>query len=162
MKTRLIIALIVAVLVVVLAGCNAPTPNLSDFTTIPDPEAAQATQKRLLDKPMFDVAKVSVARLKIDGHLVQVTSLVPVFFRGYQPVSRGFKLNNEQSFTFLTFNKNHSHLTIFTRDFEKQEAYKIEVPVVAIESEKSYVFPFAHGGGRVNQAEFVFTGLQSR
>ncbi len=160
MKTRLIIALIVAVMLVILASCTPPTAT--NFTTIPDPEAAQATQQRLLDKPMFDVTKVSVARLKIDGHLVQVTSLVPVFFRGYQPVSRGFKLNNEQSFTFLTFNKDHSDLIIFTRNFEKQEAYKIEVPMVAIESEKSYVFPFAHDGGRVNQAEFVFTELQSR
>ena len=160
MKTRLIIALIVAVSVVTLAGCTPPTS--ANFTTIPDPEAANAIQKRLLDKPMFDVAKVSVARLKIDGHLVQVTSLVPVFFRGYQPVSRGFKRNNKQSFTFLTFTENHAHLVIFTRDLEKQEAYKIEVPVLAIESEKSYVFPFAHHGGRVNQAEFVFTELQSR
>ena len=160
MKKGLKTLLITATLVIAQAAVGAkPT---ADFVTIPDLKAADATEKRLLGQPRFTLAKVYVVRLAIDGHPVQATSLVPAFFRGYEPVERGFNRDGRRAFSLITFSEDRSKLVIYTRDPDKKQAYKLQVPLEVIEATQSLSFPFAHADGSVKPANFAFNEVKSR
>jgi len=164
MKTRLITYLFSIVVSVFLFGCTVEDADrlTADFVTIPDQAAAEATQKRLLSQPKFNLSKVMVARMEIDGHPVEVTSLLPASFRGYKAVARGFKHDDGRSFTLILFDQGGDRLILFTRDREKRQAYKLLVPVAAIEAEKHYRFPFTDKSAKVKQVEIQFKEIKSR
>lgn len=134
----------------------------ADYVTIPDEAAAEATQKRLLGQPKFNLSKVWVARMEIDGHPLEVTSLLPAAFRGYQPVVRGFKYADGRSLSLVLFDQGGSELIFFTRDREKKQAYKLLVPVAAIEAQQHYRFPFTDAEAKVKPVEIRFKGIKSR
>ena len=72
----------------VVAACSQELPQ--SYTTITEAEKAEAIQRRLLGQSKFNMSKIYVARLALDGNAVELTSLVPTFFRGYTPRERGF------------------------------------------------------------------------
>lgn len=132
------------------------------YETMTEAKAIEDTQARLLGQPRFNVSKVFVARLAIDGNDVTLTSLVPAFFRGYVPQERGFKVRDGHSFTLLAFNQERSGLELFTRDYKKKEAYHEVVPLPSIEAGVDISFPLVMSNGAVKQANVDFRELRTK
>lgn len=164
MNNRLIACSFLVVLSVFLSGCTGEDADRlrADFVTIPDMEAADATLKKLLGQSRFNMSKVSVARMEIDGRPVEVTSLVPAAFRGYRAQVRRFEYNDGRSFSLVLFDQDDDRLIFFTRDQAKQKAYKLLVPLASVEAKKHYRFPFTDESAKVNEAEIHFKELKSR
>lgn len=157
-KTLLVRTLFWMLILLAAQGCTQQTPP--KINSITDPKAADAIQTRLLGQPKFNVSKVYVARLTIDGNDATITSLVPVFFRGYEPRERGFKLRDGYSFTLLAFNDERSGLELFTRDYKAGEAYHEVVSLASIEGGLTIQFPLIDNSGTAKQAEFAFRELR--
>lgn len=158
-KTLLVWILLWLTVLLAAPGCTKETQT---FTTITDQEAADAIQARLLGQTKFNISKVYVARLTIDGNETTITSLVPVFFRGYEPRERGFKLRDGYSFTLLAFNEERSGLELLTRDYRAGEAYHEVVSLASIEGAVTISFPLIAEDGSASQAEFAFRELLAK
>jgi hypothetical protein len=159
MRTTLLIpfSLLLALLLPV-AGCMQQPAQT--YEIVADTAAADAIQARLLGQAKFNVSKVYVTRLTIDGNEVAITSLVPAFFRGYEPRERGFKLRKGHSFTLLAFNEERNGLELLTRDFQADKAYHEVVPLASLEAGMTLRFPLIDDSGVSQQAEFAFQELR--
>lgn len=158
LKTLLVRTSLWLAVLVAAFGCSQEASQT--FEIIADPKAADAIQERLLGQAKFNVSKVYVTRLTIDGNEATITSLIPVFFRGYEPRERGFKLRKDYSYTLLTFNDERSGLELFTRDFQAGKAYHEVVPIASMEGGVTIQFPLIDDTGTSKQAEFAFNELR--
>lgn len=160
MKLRAGRLLRLVVMLPFILGCakhSGPT-----YETIAEPKAAEEIQQRLLGQPRFNISKVYVARLTVDSNDAHITSLLPVFFRGYKAQARGFKLRDGYSFTVMAFNQARTGLELFTRDYTGGKAYHLVVPMASIESGVALEFPLVLERGALKQAQVVFRELRAK
>ena len=159
-KTLLVQASLSLMMLLAAFGCTQQPAQT--FEIIADTAAADAIQEQLLGQAKFNVSKVYVTRLTIDGNEATITSLVPVFFRGYEPRERGFKLRKDHSFTLLAFNEERSGLELLTRDFQAGKAYHEVVPLASMEAGMIIQFPLIDENGASKQSEFAFNELRAK
>ncbi len=144
--TRLV-AIMVLLVSTALAGCK-------DGNVIDDPQRSAAMQTEL-EQANFDLSQVTVARLKLDGRPIEVSSITPVVV--------GFaRVGGVTAKTIFRFSDKRDALILFTRDQKNGKAYRIDVPLADITAGKSLTFPILTPRGELNQQTLLFEALITR
>lgn len=106
-------------------------------------------RQKELQKVNFDLSKVSVARLAIDGVKQEVTSLMPVNLSVFK-----------DSLTLLTFNDKQDQLVLFTYDALSGKGYEVSLVLSDFESKKEIKFPVVNAeNGQVVDRVFTLNSL---
>jgi len=90
----------------------------------------------------FDISKVYLARLKIDGSLFEVTNLKPARISS-------FKTDKGLSVTLLVFDKNKENLIFFTHDSIEDKGYEHTLNVEDLKAKKTFSFPVIKDNGKL-------------
>jgi hypothetical protein len=126
-------------LAVMLSACA--TDSLEP-TRIVDPEEALALQREIKGSRNFDLSRVSVARLKLDGEPLEVTSLLPA------TISRS-RTGGSPAATVFAFSRPRDSFILFTRDGDSGGAYRLEVPLAQWKPGSAINFPVVNPDGTV-------------
>ena len=78
-----------------------------------------------------------------------------------QPAGSG-QLGVDVPDSLVMFDQDGDRLILFTRDQAKQQAYKLLVPLAAVEEKKTFRFPFTDESAKVKESEIRFEELKSR
>lgn len=134
------LSLAIAVCLISLAACTSqPT-----WTVIDGAERIVA-QQRELEKPSFNLDKVVIIRMTVDGKRLDVSSVSPTVLVAEQ--ARGNK---------TIFNvSDRQTLVLFTRDGRNIKAYREEIPVSELTPGRSIRFLVAQDPGEVVEKTLV-------
>lgn len=147
----------IAVLAALLTACASNEALRGDWSVFEDAEnptnAIQTLLKmnRDLDKPTFNLDRVLVLRMTIDGKRLEVTSLAPTSIIS-EP--------NRGNLTLFNMGDRKS-LVLFTRDGKNIRAYRKEIPLDQIKPGMSLRFPVAEDPGNIVLKEITFDRLIS-
>lgn len=113
--------------VLLMLGC---AENYDDRMSSLNDKGKLLERQKELQKASFDLSKVSVARLTIDGEKREVTSLMPLNLSEFK-----------DSLTLLTFNGKQDQLVLFTYDALLGKGYEVSLVLSDFESKKKIKFP---------------------
>jgi len=119
-----------------------PTDNSKQFEIKSTPANLQQRQSDLQRLVNFDLSKVVVARLKINGKTVDVTSMKPVRVSS-------FKSDKGLSVTLLVFDKAKENLIFFSQDSLSNKGYEHKISVEDLKAKKAFSFPVLDKDGKL-------------
>jgi len=121
-------------LIAVFGVACTPTDNSKQFEIKSTPANLQQRQSDLQKLVNFDLSKVIVARLKIEGKTVDVTSMKPVRVSS-------FKSDKGLSVTLLVFDKAKENLIFFSQDSLANKGYEHKITVEELKAKQAFSFP---------------------
>ena len=110
-----------------LIGCSEQYDHR--MSTSNDKDKLHERQSEL-QKAHFDLSRVSVARLAVDGEKREVTSLMPTNLAKFK-----------ESTTIIAFNEKQDQLILFTYDALSGKGYDVSLVLSDFEAKKSIKFP---------------------
>lgn len=131
--------------IALLAGCAHAPPGRDAMLTIEGAEKIIAMQKEL-ERPSFNLDRVTVIRMTMDGQRLEVATLAPTMIVA-EP-ARGNR-------SILTFNAARDKLILFTRDGRRIKGYRTEIPLGDLTPGATFTFPVAQDPGEVVDKTFV-------
>jgi len=136
--------------VILLVGCANQGRAVAH---IADQAEALALQRQLGSSRNFDLSRVTVARLKVDGEPIEVTSLLPAL------IARSAK-GSATAVTIFVFTRALDRLILFTRGGNGGGAYRLDLPVANWQPGDPVQFPVANADGtlaerRVELVKFI-------
>lgn len=132
--------------VLVLTGCGDRYDDKVSSTS--DTNKLQQREKEL-QKAVFNLSKVSVARLTVDGEKHEVTSIVPETLTKFK-----------DSLTLLAFNDKQDQLVLFTYDALSGKGYEASLVLPDFEAKKSIKFPVVNSAdGKLVDRVFALNAL---
>jgi hypothetical protein len=132
-----------------LAACGGE--ERKDYTELKDPAQIQKVRQDLKKAPQFDISKVVVARLTVNGEPVEATSLAPSVIKGKEGAST----------TVLTIDNKEQILSLTTFDEGKSVAYQTTIDLKAPQKH-TIVFPMVGKGGKVDEAQWNLVKVLTR
>lgn len=129
-----------------ITGC-ASMPQVAEYQTIEGADTIIAMQKEL-EKPSFQLDRVSVLRMTMNGEKLEVSSIAPTVIFATQAAGNR---------TVLNLATEKDKLVLFTRDGRKIKAYRTSIPVAELQPGKTFSFPVAQDPGEVVTKQFTVT-----
>ena len=131
--TRSALLLLTGLLTACAASVGPP------LTPVADPDQALAMQHRLRAQNL-DVGRITVARLRVDGEPLEVTSLLPV-------IVAEARINNGSAYTIFRFSADREHLVLFTRDPATGEGVRLDLARAEWRQGRVIQFPVLDASG---------------
>jgi len=132
-------------LVAIFGVACTPADNSKQFEIESTKVNLQQRQANLQKLVNFDLSKVVIARLKIEGKTVDVTSMKPVRISS-------FKSDKGLSVSLLVFDKAKENLIFFSQDSLANKGYEHKISVEELKAKKAFSFPvIAEDGALVSR-----------
>ena len=122
-----------------LGACSSPDGPL----VLKDHDKILETQEQM-GTATFDLSRVVVVRLRIDGEIREVTSILPMIV-GQSVGPEGLAR------TIFRVEQKTDTLTLFTRDAQNKIAYRVDIGVNDRQARPSVMFPVLDAAGRAVQ-----------
>jgi len=152
MISKILPRIVLLGLVAALSACG--TDRLEP-TRIADPEEALALQRELKGSRNFDLSRVVVARLKLDGEPYEVTSLLPATISSA-------RTGESPAATVFAFSQPRDSFILFTRDADGGGAYRLEVSLAQWDPGSAINFPVVNPDGTVTDRRVELVNFLER
>ena len=139
-------------LVATLSACGT---DPLEPTRIADPEEALALQRALKGSRNFDLSRVVVARLKLDGEPYEVTSLLPATISSS-------RTGESAAATVFAFSQPRDSFILFTRDADSGGAYRLVVALAEWEPGSAIDFPVVNPDGTITDRRVELVNFLER
>ena len=113
---------------------------------------AHLVEQQAMEKGSMDFSNLVIVRLKSNGELLEVTSVLPA------TVAEA-KLSGQPAKTIFRVNANGSGLVIFSRDALNGKSFRTELLFSELEQTRSFSFPVVQPAGDLVQRSFTLDGV---
>ncbi|MBI3706772.1 MAG: hypothetical protein HY246_03695 [Proteobacteria bacterium] len=147
--SRGVLAIIAAAVIVGTAALAADNLKVEN---IPPQQALNVLKELRSGSGKLDIANLLVARLAVDGNVIDVTTLNPAVL-----VSVG--QGEHEAGTVFAFTADRKTLVFFTRDLVGGDGHRLNLPVSEFDKQPKFAFPTLTPGGAPREAKIEIRAL---